>query len=156
MNHPQKTKSFDYNKLAITDAFSSLDSKQTNAVCNILISTFSCTKQNWEKTARKYQPLSGFQVLFSPGGVKYLLQWCTESFCCLHITLDITSWCARIPSIYLQSQKAKVKARECLRLTGPTQYGCLMQRSLPTINGAETNCGIARILGILLMNSWDT
>ena len=23
-------------------------------------------------------------------------------------------------------------------------------------NGAETNCGIARILGILLMNSWDT
>ena len=22
-------------------------------------------------------------------------------------------------------------------------------------NGAETNCGIARILGILLMNSWD-
>ena len=24
------------------------------------------------------------------------------------------------------------------------------------INGAETNCGIARILGILLMNSWDT
>ena len=23
-------------------------------------------------------------------------------------------------------------------------------------NGAETNCGIARNLGILLMNSWDT
>ena len=23
-------------------------------------------------------------------------------------------------------------------------------------NGAETNCGIPRILGILLMNSWDT
>ena len=23
-------------------------------------------------------------------------------------------------------------------------------------NGAETNCGIARILGILLTNSWDT
>ena len=23
-------------------------------------------------------------------------------------------------------------------------------------NGAETNCGIARLLGILLMNSWDT
>ena len=23
-------------------------------------------------------------------------------------------------------------------------------------NGAETNCGIAHILGILLMNSWDT
>ena len=23
-------------------------------------------------------------------------------------------------------------------------------------NGAQTNCGIARILGILLMNSWDT
>ena len=23
-------------------------------------------------------------------------------------------------------------------------------------SGAETNCGIARILGILLMNSWDT
>ena len=23
-------------------------------------------------------------------------------------------------------------------------------------NGAETNCGIVRILGILLMNSWDT
>ena len=23
------------------------------------------------------------------------------------------------------------------------------------LNGAETNCGIARILGILPMNSWD-
>ena len=45
---------------------------------------------------------------FSPGGVKYLLQWYTESLCCLHITLDITSWCARIPSIYLQSQKQRL------------------------------------------------
>ena len=40
----KQSKSFDYNKLAITDAFSSLDSKQINAVCNILISTFSFTK----------------------------------------------------------------------------------------------------------------
>ena len=36
---------------------------------------------------------------------------------------------------------------------GSTQKGYLFQAS---VNGAETNCGIARILGILLMNSCDT
>ena len=36
---------------------------------------------------------------------------------------------------------------------GSTQKGYLFQDS---VNEAETNCGIARILGILLMNSCDT
>ena len=33
---------------------------------------------------------------------------------------------------------------------------CLFFLAKVYFNGAETNCGIARILGILLMNSCDT
>ena len=42
----------------------------------------------------------------------------------------------------------------CPRLC--SQGGWLLLKCSALGIGAETNCGIARILGILLMNSWDT